>query len=241
MIDLRSIRYVRIGTPDLGEATNFATKVLASKRPAANAAWRTSAAMTNAITRSATSRRSGAARDRVRSLGERRSASDRRRDRTRRLSGARGYGREREARRCWTIFRSSIRAVTRWRSCGARKPATAAIFRRATPGSPVSATSVCARPTRAVTKRFGRACSTRAQRLDRRGAALAHQRGPPHDRAVSEYVCRRAAHQPSSRDDRRRDAFVVFTARAARHPDRIRPAVTPRRARCFCISKRSTA
>ncbi|HEY5339668.1 MAG TPA: VOC family protein [Candidatus Aquilonibacter sp.] len=28
MIDLRTIRYVRIGTPDLGEATNFATKVL---------------------------------------------------------------------------------------------------------------------------------------------------------------------------------------------------------------------
>jgi 2,3-dihydroxy-p-cumate/2,3-dihydroxybenzoate 3,4-dioxygenase len=28
MIDLRSIRYVRIGTPDLGEATNFATKIL---------------------------------------------------------------------------------------------------------------------------------------------------------------------------------------------------------------------
>jgi 2,3-dihydroxy-p-cumate/2,3-dihydroxybenzoate 3,4-dioxygenase len=28
MIDLRGIRYVRIGTPDLGEATNFATKVL---------------------------------------------------------------------------------------------------------------------------------------------------------------------------------------------------------------------
>ncbi|HEV8019989.1 MAG TPA: VOC family protein [Candidatus Lustribacter sp.] len=28
MIDLRRIRYVRIGTPDLGEATNFATKIL---------------------------------------------------------------------------------------------------------------------------------------------------------------------------------------------------------------------
>jgi 2,3-dihydroxy-p-cumate/2,3-dihydroxybenzoate 3,4-dioxygenase len=28
MIDLRSIRYVRIGTPDLGEAANFATKIL---------------------------------------------------------------------------------------------------------------------------------------------------------------------------------------------------------------------
>ena len=28
MIDLRNIRYVRIGTPDLGEATSFATKIL---------------------------------------------------------------------------------------------------------------------------------------------------------------------------------------------------------------------
>ena len=28
MIDLRRIRYVRIGTPDLGEAADFATKVL---------------------------------------------------------------------------------------------------------------------------------------------------------------------------------------------------------------------
>ena len=28
MIDLRRIRYLRIGTPDLGEATNFATKIL---------------------------------------------------------------------------------------------------------------------------------------------------------------------------------------------------------------------
>ena len=28
MIDLRNIRYVRVGTPDLGEATNFATKIL---------------------------------------------------------------------------------------------------------------------------------------------------------------------------------------------------------------------
>ena len=28
MIDLRTIRYLRIGTPDLGEATNFATTIL---------------------------------------------------------------------------------------------------------------------------------------------------------------------------------------------------------------------
>jgi len=183
--------------------------------------------MTNAITRSATSRRSGAARDRVRSLGERRSASDRRE-----IERA-GYPvhavRPPNVKLAGADYISFVDpSGNRWNRV-ARASRQPPLFPARDAGITGFSHIVCARPTRAVTKRFDARVQRAAQRLDRRGAALAHQR-VHHTIALfpSTYAgVRTSNHQVETIDDVMRSWYLLREQRGIRIV--FGRAVTPRR------------
>ncbi len=197
MIDLRRIRYVRIGTPDLGEATNFATKVLGLEpagRERGMAYFRSDERDHTICYVEGDPAKHSIAFEVSESADLQAMAAEIERAGYPVHAGYGGPNVKRAA--CWISSPSKIRPGTRSRSCGAPRPPRAATSPRAMAGitgfSHIGLHTGDARAMRVLDARVQRA----PERLDRRCAAAAHQRRPSYDRALSEFARRRAAHQP---------------------------------------------